>query len=378
MNFDLSSDQKMLVETASSFAKKSSPVTRMRGLREDARGWDPKVWRQMGELGWLGVAFPESLGGFGGRFVDLALVLEQLAMTLVPEPLISSLVLGGMTVLRAGSAEQQQRLVAPMVAGETSLALAWAEADSRYQPAATQTRATRAGAGYRLDGDKRWVLGGHVADHLIVLARTGDGDAGLSLFAVAPGQAGVTVTPVKTLDGRHAAMVNLAGVEVGDDARLGDEGQGAAVMAEVLDLAAAAAAAESVGLAQAVLTMTLDYLRTREQFGVKIGTFQALQHCAVDMFVETELLRSLALEASLRIDEGDADERRAAVSAAKVQLSVGGRLVVKQAIQLFGGIGITEEHDVGLYFKRMQALSSLYGDEEHHVARFAGLPGFRS
>jgi alkylation response protein AidB-like acyl-CoA dehydrogenase len=212
-----------------------------------------------------------------------------------------------------------------------------------------------------------------------VSARTAGapGDAGgITLFAVERGDAGVTISPVKTMDGHRAAGVTLRGAKIPADRRLGEEGAGGATLEDVLDRAAAAACSEAVGIAATVLAMTVDYLKTREQFGVKIGSFQALQHRAVEMFVETELLRSHALEAALRIDEGPAEQRRAAVSAAKVALATSGRFVVKQAIQLFGGIGITDEHDVGLYFKRMQTLATLFGDEEHHVARFAALPGF--
>jgi len=377
VNFDLSPDQKMLVDTAASFAKKSSPVVRARKLRQDPLGFEPRVWKQMAELGWLGLCVPESDGGFGGRFVDLALVLEQLGSTLVPEPLLATCVLGGTALARAGTAEQRARWLAPLAAGELHAALAWAERDSRYDPAACAARAEkRPGGGFRLSGDKVWVQGGHAADLFLVSARTGGGAreaAGVSLFAVDRDAAGVEVQAVDTMDGRRAAMLRLGGVEVGADRLLGQEGQAAGLLGDVLDVAAAAACAEGAGIAQAVLAMTVEYLKTREQFGLKIGTFQVLQHRAVEMFVESELLRSHSIEASLRIDEGEADERRRAVSAALVQLTTGGRLVVRQGVQLHGGIGCTDEHDVGLYFKRMQTLGVLFGDEEHHLARFAAL-----
>ena len=383
MNFDLSADQKMLVDTAASFAKKSSPVTRMRRMRQDLLGFEPAVWRQMAELGWTGLVFPEEVGGFGGRFIDLALVIEQLGATLVPEPLVASALLGGMPLAAAGSAEQRGRWLAPLCAGELHLALAWAERGGRFDPTWCETRAEQAGGGWKLSGEKVWVMAGHAAGVLLVTARTGGalGEAGgLSLFAVDRDTPGLSVRPVATMDGRRAAIVRLDGVEVGSDRLIGEAGGAAAVLEDTLDAGAAAACAEGVGIAQAVLSMTIDYLKTREQFGVKIGSFQALQHRTVEMFVETELLRSHSIEASLRIDEGERDERRRAVSAAVVQLASGGRFVVRQGIQLHGGIGCTDEHDVGLYFKRMQVLSQLMGDEEHHLARFAGLtqPAARS
>ncbi len=223
-----------------------------------------------------------------------------------------------------------------------------------------------------------WVLAGNAADQLVVSARTSgaDGDAaGVSLFVVDPNTDSVSIQPLRTMDGRRAAHVRLD-CAIPADRLLGDEGAGLSALERALDVGAAAACAEGHGVMKTALWMTVDYLRTREQFGVKIGTFQALQHRAVDMFIETELARSMSIMASIKIDEPDADERRRAVSAAKVHLAQSGRLVTQQSIQLHGGVGVTDEHDIGLYFKRMQILSSLWGDEEHHLARFAALPSF--
>lgn len=223
------------------------------------------------------------------------------------------------------------------------------------------------------------MLNGHAADALLVSARTSGGEAdreGVSLFVVDPKQAGVAVRPIKTMDGHHAAMIGLPGVELDCSSLLGPEGEAAGLLDDLMELGAAAACAEGAGLLSTVLAMTVDYLKTREQFGVKIGSFQALQHRAVDMLIETELAKSTAILASIKVDSPDEVERKSAVSAAKVQLAVSGRFVTQQAIQLHGGIGVTDEHDVGLYFKRMHVLSTLFGDEEHHVARFAALPSF--
>lgn len=374
MHFDLSQDQKMLVDTAASFAKKSSPVARARRLRGDPRGFEPAVWKQMAELGWLGLCFPEEVGGFAGRFVDLALVIEQLGATLVPEPILATAVLGGTALAKGGDAEQRGRWLAPLAAGDLQVSLALWERGGRFDPAWCETVAEKSAKGWRLSGEKVWVPGGHVADLFLVAARTGGApgaSAGVSLFAV--DRAALAARPVQTIDGRRAAMIELAGVEVAADRRLGGEGGAAHVIDAALEAGCAAATAEAVGIAQAVLDMTVAYLKTREQFGALIGTFQALQHRAVEMFVETELLRSHAIEACLRVDEGDAEERRRAIAAAMVQLCSGGRFVARQGIQLHGGIGCTDEHDVGLYFKRMQALSQMLGDEQHHLARFADL-----
>lgn len=373
MDFDFNEDQQMLAQTVADFAQKESPVERFRKLRDDDIGWEPKVWANMGELGWLSVPFPESLGGFGGTFVDAAVVLEQFGKALIPEPYLESVILGGLAVLRAGSEDQQQKYLAPMIGGEASLALAYAERESRHDPAAVATEAKKDGGGYALTGEKVWVLNGHAADTFVVSAKA---PGGVTLFAVPKDASGLTVTPVKTIDGKKAAFLKLDGVKIGEDARLGDEGAGAAVLDRVMDYGAAGAVAEAVGLAQTMLSMTVEYLGDREQFGVKIGSFQALQHRAVDMFMEVELLRSISLEAMSKADDDDDTARRRAVSAAKYQLATGGIWVAQQSLQLFGGIGVTDEHDVGLYFKRMYALNALFGDEEHHVRRFASDPSF--
>lgn len=372
MDFELSEDQKMLAKTVGDFARQSSPVERFRKMRDDERGWEPSVWRQMGELGWLGIPFAESLGGFGGRFVDVSLVLEKLGTTLVPEPYVASVVLAGTALVRAGSDEQQKRWLAPMIEGRTSLALAWAERHARYDAEDVRTTAAKDGGSYRLDGEKVWVLNGHAADQLVVSAKLDDA---VALFCVDRETEGVTVQPVKMLDGHRGAVVRFEGATVDGD-RLLEAADGAAVLDRVMDYGAAADVSEGVGIVQTMLQMTVDYLKEREQFGVKIGTFQALQHRAVDMFVQSEVCRSLLIEAAVRVDDDDDDLRRQAVSAAKVQLATGGKFVSQQAIQLHGGIGITDEHDIGLYFKRMEALNRLHGDEAHHLRRYASLPSF--
>jgi alkylation response protein AidB-like acyl-CoA dehydrogenase len=378
MNFDLTDEQRLLVETVASFVKKQSPITRLRAMREDPVGWSKDVWRQMGEFGWLAIAFPERLGGLGGSFADASLILEQLGTTLVPEPFIPALV-AGTAIAIAGTDEQGERWVAPMLAGETSLALASAEVQSRSDALDVRTRATRDGDSYKLTGEKRWVLNGHAADAIVVPARLSGGDRepkDIALFVIDRDTPGLHVQPVKTMDGHHAAMLRLDGVEVGEDRRLGVEGAAREAIELAMDVGAAAACAEGLGIMRAALAMTVDYLKTREQFGVKIGTFQALQHRAVDMFVEVELCRSTSILAALKVGDADEVERKSAISAAKVQLAVGGRYVTQQAIQLHGGIGVTDEHDIGLYFKRMHVLNTLFGDEEHHVTRYASLPSF--
>ena len=373
MDFELDQDQQMLAKTVADFAKNESPVERFRKLRDDDIGWDPEAWQKMGELGWLGVPFAESMGGLGGSFIECAIVLENLATTLVPEPYLASVVLGGTTLARAGNAAQHEAYLTPMIEGETTLALAYSEPQSRYDVSSVETVAAPDGSGYELSGKKIWVLNGHHADHLIVSAKA---PGGVTLFVVPREAEGVNVTIAKTIDGKKAAFITLDNVRVSDDARLGEEGSGAQVLDRTMDYAAAAAVAESVGIATTMLRMTVEYLGTREQFGVKIGSFQALQHRAVDMYAETELLRSISMASMVRADEDDPAMRRGDISAAKYQLATGGIWVAQQSLQLHGGIGVTDEHDIGLYFKRLYALNALFGDQEHHVARFASDPAF--
>jgi alkylation response protein AidB-like acyl-CoA dehydrogenase len=384
MDFELNEDQKLLKDSAAQFTK-SSPVSRFRKLRSHAwahgghevvshpQGWEPAVWKQMAELGWLGLFYPESVGGLGLSFFDMSLVLEELGKTLVPEPLLASVVLAGGAVLKAGTPEQQKRLLQPMVDGKTSLALAWAEKDGRYDAGRVTTTARKDGGSWSLSGEKVWALNGHAADTLLVSARTA---SGLSLFAVPRGTDGLAVESAKTMDGQRAARVRLTNVVVGGEQLLGAEGGALPAIESALDLAAAGACAEGFGIASAVLWMTVNYLQVRKQFNVPIGSFQVLQHRAVDMFVETELLKSTAILACLKADDADPNERRRAVSVAKAQLAAGGKKVLESAIQLHGGIGITDEHDIGLYFKRMSVLNALFGDEDHHLARYASLPSF--
>ena len=369
MNFSLSDDQKMLVQTARDFARKTSPVERMRKLRDGELGFEREVLAQMGELGWLGVAFPEAYGGMDMSFVELALVLGELGKSLVPEPVIESVVCGGLSILWAGSDEQKAEWLPDIAGGTKVWALAWAERASRFDETAIATRATESGGSWAISGEKVWVLGGHAADHYVISAQTDDG---VRLFAVDRDAGGLDVSKLGTVDSRGAAHLRLDGTPgkiLGGD-------NSAATLRRVLDAAAAAACAEGLGVAQASLDMTVEYLKTREQFGKPIGAFQALQHRAVDMFVEVELCRSASMEAMIRVATADDAERSAAVSSAMVQLATGGRMVVRSAIQLHGGIGITDEHDIGLFFKRMQALTCAFGDEAHHVARFVARPEF--
>ncbi|HPG25017.1 MAG TPA: acyl-CoA dehydrogenase family protein [Myxococcota bacterium] len=379
MNFDLTEEQQMIVDQAAKFVANESPVERFRKLRETERGWEPAMWAKMAEQGWLSIAIPEEQGGFGGSFVDLALILEQLGRGLVPEPIIASAVLAGGLLSELGTEAQRASFLTPMIEGRTSLAFAYAESQSRYEPADCRLAAKKQGAGYALTGEKVWVLNGHAADQIVVVARTAGGpldEAGLSLFVVDGNAKGLTRIRVPGMDGQRTAVLRFDGVEVGADCLLGREGDAFASIEKALDRGAAAACAEGFGHVQELFERTVAYLKEREQFGVPIGSFQALQHKAVDMYAEMELCRGAMILAAIQVDHPDAELRKAEVSAAKLQLSDGGWLVQKNAIQLFGGIGVTDEQDEGLFFKRLRVLQGLFGDADSHVARFQGLKRF--
>ena len=379
MNFELTPPQQMIVDTVIRFVKDESPVSRFRQTRQTERGWDASVWKEMGDYGWLGVAFSEKVGGIDGDFVDMAVILEQFGRGLVPEPYIPSVVLAGGLLERLGTEAQIEELLQPMIAGDISLALAYTERQSRYNLADCLTSAERTADGWKLRGDKVWVLNGHAADSLVVVARTsGDqlDEEGLSLFVVDASSVGVERTTVNGMDGQRTAMIHFDSAEIAESALLGPEGGAFEHLEWAIDRGAAAACAEGQGLLQELFERTLEYLKKREQFGAKIGTFQALQHRAADMFAETELCKGTMLLAALKADSLDPDERRAEISAAKLQLSDGGWFVQENAIQLYGGIGVTDEQDIGLFFKRLRVLQGLFGDADHHVDRFQRLPAF--
>jgi alkylation response protein AidB-like acyl-CoA dehydrogenase len=379
MNFDLSEEQEIIVEMVAKFVANESPVERFRKLRDTERGWDPELWASMAENGWLGVAFPEEQGGFGGSFVDLALIIEQLGRGLVPEPVIPSVVLAGGLISRLGDDAQRERWLTPMLEGQTSLALAYAERQSRYTLSDCRTRAEKVDGGWKIEGEKVWVLNGHAADAIVVAARTSGGDRdaeGISLFVLDTGADGIERVLVKGMDGQRSALIRFDGAVAGADALLGEEDDGLRQLEWAVDRGAAAVCAEAQGELTELFERTIAYLKERQQFGVPIGTFQALQHKAADMYAELELCKSAMILAAIQADSEDEEERRSEISAAKLQLNDGGWFVQANSIQLLGGIGVTDEQDEGLFFKRVRVLNGLFGDADYHVDRFQSEAGF--
>jgi alkylation response protein AidB-like acyl-CoA dehydrogenase len=332
----------------------------------------------MAELGWQGIIVPEEYGGLGMGQLELACVLEECGRNLVPEPLLSTVLLGANALLLAGSDEQKRELLPRIVDGSLLLALAYHERRARYDVCRVRTTARRRGSGWVLSGEKTLVFDGHVAERLVVSARTSGDEAdrdGISLFLVDAGSAGLEVVRQSTVDLRNAASVRLQDVDVPDSALLATEGTAGPLLADVVDRATVGLCAEMLGSASAAFEMTLDYLKTRKQFGVLIGTFQALKHRAALMFVELELARSAVAGACDALARG-ADNARELVSVAKARCSDTAVLVGNEAIQMHGGIGMTDEHDVGFYAKRARAAELTFGDAAHHRARFAELRGY--
>lgn len=380
MNFDLTDEQKMLGQTAESFAKKDSPIERFRKMRETETGWDKAMWEKLGsELGLTAIPFPEDLGGIGGGLVDLYTVVAPLGASLVPEPFAHNIAVCGMAISQNGTDEQKENILAPVIEGKASLGLAYAEESSRYDPLLIAAEAKEEGGDFVISGTKVWVENGHAADTLIVAARTsgkpGD-ESGITLFLVPGGAAGVSRKVVNTMDGLKRGLVKFENVKVPASAILGEQDKGFEILDRALDRGAAMAVAEGLGMARAAMTLTIEYLKVRVQFDAPIGSFQALQHRAADMFTETQLLHSMAILAAIEGDNEDRNVRRKAVSQAKVQLAKSGWFITAEAIQLHGGIGCTDEQDVGLFFKRMHALNHMYGDQDYHLDRLAGLPDF--
>lgn len=374
MDFSLSDTQQMLRDTAERLVRERYGFEERKRILAGPGGFSRDLWATYAELGLLGIEVAEEQGGIGGSFQDLAIVLEAFGRGLVVEPFIPTVVLGAGLVNAAGSDAQKADILPRVVGGEAYLAFAHGEPKSRYTLAHVATTATADRDGFSLAGDKAVVLGGDVADLFIVSARTagkaGDTD-GLSLFLVPKDAPGLTVRGYPTVDGTRAAEVSLRGVSVGRDALLGPEGGAYPLIAQALDRGAAALCAEAVGVMTALNELTLDYLKTRTQFGVPIGSFQVLQHHMADMFIAQEQAKSMTILAAARADSGGATARARAISAAKVQVGKSARFIGQQAVQMHGGIGITEEYVAGHYFKRLTTIDRTFGDVDFHLTRFA-------
>jgi pimeloyl-CoA dehydrogenase small subunit len=335
-------------------------------------GWSKTAWNKLAEQGLLGLPFSEDDGGFGAGAVETMIVMEALGKALVLEPYLATVVIGGGFLRRGGSAEQKAAHIPGIIDGSKTLAFAQLEKNSRYDLSDISTSAKKKGDGWVIDGEKFVVLNGESADTFVVTARTKGGqrdNTGIGVFLVPATAKGISKKGYPTQDGLHAADVTFTGVEVGADAAIGDPENGLPLIERVVDDARTAMCAEAVGIMDESLKTTVEYLKTRTQFGVPIGSFQTLQHRAADMFVAVEQARSMSMFATMAADFDDAKERATAVAAAKVQIGKSGKFVGQQSIQLHGGIGMTQEAKIGHYFKRLTMIENSFGDTDYHLRR---------
>jgi alkylation response protein AidB-like acyl-CoA dehydrogenase len=379
MAFVLTEEQQMLRDSALAFAKEKLPVSQLRALRASgaAEGFDRNAWRDMADLGFAGVLIPETYGGSGFGYVGLGQVLEAQGRTLAATPLLSTALIGASALILGGSDQHKAEHLPKIAQGDRLTALAVDEGP-HHDPAGTALTARRTGSGYELSGEKRYVIDGAAADLLIVSARTSGkpGDThGVSLFLVPADAPGVSRTPLKTLDAHPAANIAFTSVSVSADAVLGTADEGLTLLEDILDRARIGLSAEMLGACDAAFEMTADYLKVRKQFGQLIGSFQALQHRAAIMFTELELTRSSVAAALEALDSGEGDIAELA-SLAKARAGETIHLVSNEAVQMHGGIGMTDVHDSGLYLKRARVLEALYGSESYHRDRYASLHGF--
>lgn len=372
----LNEEQNLLKSSAEAFFAERAPVNALRELRDsaDPDGFSRALYKEMAEMGWTGTFLPEEYGGIGCGYTELGVVMQAAGRTLAASPLFATVALGASAVLLAGSDAQKERLLPAVASGESLLTMALQEGPL-HRPERVETTAAASGEGYKLSGTKTYVPDGHVADVIVVVARTAgerDDTSGLSLFLVERESAGVSIERRIMADSRNMAEVHLDGA-TGE--LLGTAGEAWPIIDKVIDHANAVLTAEMLGSAQAAFERTMEYLKTREQFGALIGTFQALQHRAAEMFCEIELSKSSVLKALEAVDT-DAPDLALCASLAKVQVSEMLRLVSDEAIQMHGGIGVTDEEDVGLYLKRARVAQQMLGDEHYHLDRYARLRGF--
>jgi len=372
----LNEDQNMLKDSAKSFCTDNTPISQLRSLRDtkDENGFDKGTWQQMVELGWAGITVPEEFGGLGFGYMGLGVVMEECGRTLTASPLFATAVLGASAILHGGSQVQKSELLGQIVAGDLLLALALEESP-HHNPYGVSASAESFGDGYKVSGSKKFVLDGHVANKIVVAARSsgqaGDRD-GLTLVLVDREAEGVSVTRTIMADSRNAANIEFDGAA---GVLLGEEGKGADVLDPVLDAGRILLSAEMLGGIQECFERTIEYLKTREQFGVPIGSFQALKHRAAQMFCEVELSKSVVLEALSALDD-DTDQIAELSSLAKARLNDTYNLVSSEGIQMHGGIGMTDEYEIGFFLKRSRVCEHTLGGSAFHRDRYGVLQGY--
>ena len=378
MDFDLTEEQRLLKDSIDGLLADAYDFDKRKLYMKEKGGWSKAVWGKLAEQGLLGLPFSEEDGGFGAGGVETMIVMEAMGRALVLEPYLATVVLAGGFLRHGGSAAQKAAHLPGIIDGSKTFAFAQLEKQSRYDLFDVATSAKKKGDGYVIDGEKFVVLNGENADTLIVTARTAGGQrdkSGIGVFIVPAGAKGVTRKGYPTQDGLHAADISFTGVEVGADSVIGDPANGLPLIERVVDEARIALCAEAVGLMDESLKTTVEYIKTRKQFGVAIGSFQSLQHRASDMFVALEQARSMSMFATMAAEFDDAKERATSIAAAKVQIGKSGKFVGQQSIQLHGGIGMTMEAKIGHYFKRLTMIETTFGDTDYHMRRVSEAGG---
>ncbi|MFN4287107.1 MAG: acyl-CoA dehydrogenase family protein [Brevundimonas sp.] len=375
----LNDEQQMLAEAADGFVRENAPVAHLRALRDrdDERGYDPDLWTRFAQMGFAGVLVDETHGGSGLGAVEAGVIAEALGRTLAPTPYFSTGVLGAHLISALGSEAQREQWLSSIASGEALIAMAIDE-HTKHRPQATALGARPSGNGFVLDGSKTFVVDGHVADAVVVLART-SGEAGsahgLSLFLVDPATSGVGIERTRMVDSHNAARITFDKVQVAGDALIGPLDEGLSALQPTLDTGRACISAHLNGISAECFERTMEYLRTRQQFDRPIGSFQALQHRAAHLFTEIELSRAATLAALQRLDQ-DADSAAADVAIAKAKAGRVAELAVQEAVQMHGGIGMTDEHDIGLFMKRVRVAQEWLGDAAWHTEALARRHGY--
>ena len=375
----LNEEQQSLKDIAKEFLQKNSPVTHFREIRDtnNELGYDEVLWKEMVNLGWSGILIPEEYGGFDFGMVGMGSIFEEMGKTLTPSPLFATGVLGASLISLGGNDSQKQTLLPKIVEGSLTTALALEE-NNRHSPNVISTSATKSGDNYEISGEKTFVIDGHSANLLIVAARTEgsiDDESGITLFMLDPKTDGLEITKTSMVDSRNSAQVKLRNVVVSSSDILGGLNNGSGIIENVLDRAQIAISAEMLGNASQAFQITLEYIKERKQFGAVIGTFQALQHRAAEMYSEIELTKSSVIAACNAVDENSNDLKRMA-SLAKFKAGETNHLVTNEAIQMHGGVGVTDEYDVGLYLKRARVTEQIFGNSEYHIDRYATLSDY--
>ena len=375
MDFTFNEEQSLIQDQVDQFVQKEYDWETRQALSNSDLGFGEDNWKKFADLGWLGICVSEDSGGFGGSSIESMLIMEAFGKGLVVEPFLETVIMSGGLIDDHGSDEQKSSVLEPAISGEMHLALAYAEPQSRFNLSDVVTEAKSDGDSFILNGYKSVVMNGPSADKIIISARTSGAqldESGISLFIVDANSDGLNKTNYKTVDGRRASDLTLENVSVSKSSLIGDQDKGFAILDSAIDKAILAISAEAVGAMEVLYKTTDEYTKTREQFGTAIGKFQVLQHRMVDMFMEYEQCKSLLYMATMKHEEG-AEDAKKAISGLKYQVGKAGKFIGQQAVQLHGGMGVTDELNVGHYFKRLTTVGTIFGNTDYHLKKYTSL-----